>query len=181
VPRQRKRKYARYPSCFGKLDCRGIMRIAMKYGMEVIQCRKPALHCYNEVGLYGTREQMEAVEAEWNRHGNTPKPRGFKGYFPVDLKLPRAQWASVLAAAAKERAISTRGGSRKCKTSRGETVRIPPGYRELRPRELPRKTDIAWCYAAAVFEPIDWESVERLGPQRFKEAADLILRKDSPC
>ena len=175
----RKRKYARYPSCFGKLDCRGIANVAIKHGMEVITCRKTDWHCHNEVGLYGTSAQMKAVEAEWTSHGNAPKPRGFKGFFPVNLNKPRAEWASVVIAAAKQRAISTKGGRRRCKTRMGRTVTLPPGYRKLRESELPRKSDIAWFDGAGIWEPIDWASVKRHGKRRFKEQANLILRKEA--
>lgn len=174
--RNRKRKYAKYPSCFGKLDTRGIFNVAVKHGMEVITCRKPDMHCYNEVGLYGTPDQMEAVEAEWTANGNEPKPRGFKAVFKVNLDVPRERWASVEMEAAKVNKISTRGGTVKARTKRGRQVTLPPGYRALRDREMPRKSDIAWNEGAEQFEPIDWEDVERCGKQFFKRHANLIAR-----
>lgn len=172
----RKRKYARYPSCFGELDCLAIMNVAIKHGMEVITCRKPNMHCFNEVGLYGTSAQMRAVEAEWNSHGNTSKPPGFTAVFKVNLKRDRAEWLSVKVAAAKQRAISTKGGVKRCRIRGMRTVTLPLGYRKLRSRELPRKSDIAWDCTAGVFVPIDWADVERIGKRQFKEQAHLILR-----
>ena len=172
----RKRKYARYPSYFGKLDCMGLFNVAEKHGMEVIQCYKIDMHVVAEVGLYGTSSQMKAVEAEWAEHGNTLKRGNRKLAFGVDLNRPREQWVSVVMARAKANAVSTKG-SRVRRKIRGRTVRLPPGYRDLRADELPKTSDIAWNEGAEVFEPIDRAAIEYEGKRRFKEMAHLILRR----
>ena len=172
-----KRKYAKYPSAFGELDCRGIAEVAMKHGMEVISCRKPNFHCFNEIGIYGTSEQMKAVELEWNSYGNEPKPRNFNAYFPVNLAVPRKRWVSVMIVESRKNAISTKGGKERYRTKHGRNLTIPLGYRVLRSREMPSKDDIAWNASAQVFEPIDWGDVKSYGKPFFKKHAVLILRK----
>lgn len=174
--RDSKKKFEKHPSCFGKLDCRGIYAVAVKHGMEVIQCRKGDMMCFNDVGLYGTTSQMKAVEAEWTANGNEPKPRSFKAVFGVNLDLPREQWASVAIAEAKKHAISNEGGTLKCQSRNGDNVTAPPGYRLLAENELPRKSDIAWNSGAQIFEPVDMEGVKHHGEKFFKEHVALLLR-----
>lgn len=171
-----KRKYAKWPSALGDLDCHGIYDVAMKHGMEVICCSKPDMCCWNSVGLYGTPSQMQSVEAEWNRHGNKTDRRKPKGAWPVNLDRPRSRWASREIEAAKENKISNRGGTVKARTKGGRTVVLPKGYRLLTGRELPKKSDIAWNEGARQFEPIDYEDVEKVGKKRFKERAYLLAR-----
>jgi hypothetical protein len=60
--------------------------------MQIISACKPAWHFFNEIGLYGTREQMSAVDAEWAASGHEAKPRSFRSVFGVNLELPRTEW-----------------------------------------------------------------------------------------
>lgn len=171
-------KFEKHPSCFGKLDCRGIMEVALKHGMEVIACRKADMMCFNDVGLYGTVAQMKTVEAEWTANGNEPKPRSFRAVFGVSLDVPREQWVSVKIAEARKRAISNQGGTLKLVARNGDGVTAPMGYRTLKNSELPRKTDIAWNAGAQVWEPVDMESVKQHGLKFYADHANLVLRKD---
>lgn len=88
----RKEAFAKYPTIFGKLKLRQLCVVAQKHGMEVISACKPDMHVHAEIGLYGTRKQMKAVQAEWDKNGNTQKPRSFKAVFGVNLNRPRDQW-----------------------------------------------------------------------------------------
>lgn len=153
------------------------MDVAIKHGMEVIECRKPDMHVHNEVGLYGTREQMKAVEAEWTANGNTPKPRNFHAVFKVNLDQPREKWVTTRLAAAKQAAISNEGGTIKLIARNGDEVVAPLGYRSLIRGEIVCKSDIAWDGTAKVWNPVDLEMVEYYGPKRFTECANLILRR----
>lgn len=85
-------KFAKYPCCFGERKLRDLCVVAQGLGMEVIAAYKPNMHVYNEIGLYGTRSQMKAVEAEWAKTGNTLKPRSFTAVFGVCLEIPREHW-----------------------------------------------------------------------------------------
>jgi hypothetical protein len=172
-------KFAKYPSCFGKLDCKGIMEVALKHGMEVIACRKPDMHVHNEVGLYGTRKQMKTVEAEWTANGNTPKPRSFSAVFGVDLNIPKRQWVSVKIAASKKNAIPVTDGWDCDLQHVGKQVKAPKGYRPLRSDELPEASDIAYDLTLELWTPIDSDKFEYYGLQRIKEVSYAILRKES--
>jgi len=94
-PREAKGKrkaFALYPSCFGNLNLGSIVRIARCHGMEVISAGKPNMHVYNEIGVYGTKTQRDAVIKEWAAHGNELKPASFRSVFAVPLNRPREAW-----------------------------------------------------------------------------------------
>lgn len=95
MPQERKRKYAKYPDCFGKLRLGQLVEVAEKHGMLVMSGSKVGMHVFNEIGLYGTPSQMTAVESEWIANGHKMKPRSFRAIFGVNLKLPRSEWYSV--------------------------------------------------------------------------------------
>lgn len=175
-----KRKFARYPSCLGDLDTRGIYNVAIEHGMEVIRCYKPDMCCWNSVALYGTAAQMEAVEAAWNAAGNETERGVPKSAWPVSMDIPREQWSSVMIEAARKNKISNQGGTIKARTRMGMIVTLPPGYRVLNGREVPKQSDIAWNDGAEQFEPIDWEDVEKCGKRFFKNHANLLARKSRP-
>lgn len=92
---ERKRKFAKYPDCFGSLSIGGLVKAARRNGMHVIEAYKPGMHVYNEIGLFGTATQMLATEADWVKHGHEMKPRGFSAVFGVNLRRQRADWLSV--------------------------------------------------------------------------------------
>lgn len=171
-----KRKYARYPSCFGKLGCREIADVAEKHGMLVINCFKGDVCCWNSVGLYGTPEQMKAVESEWAENGNELAKRGQRGLRRVSLDTHRSKWATVVNAERRKLALV---GDGELFRARGEEelVRAPVGYRELTESELPDDGDICWEYGVRAFLLIDLEQLGSAGKARFKERAFLILRK----
>ena len=91
-----KRRYARYPDCFGRMDLMQLVDCARKHGMSVIVAYKPGLHVHNEIGLYGTAEQMRAVERDWHLAGHALKPRGFRAVLGVDLGTPRESWVDAV-------------------------------------------------------------------------------------
>jgi hypothetical protein len=89
----RKRRYAKYPSCFGSLDILHLCYVAQDNGMAVVAAYKPNMHCYNEISLFGTSEAMAKTEAAWAAAGNELKPRGERNLvFGVNKSLPRDKW-----------------------------------------------------------------------------------------
>jgi hypothetical protein len=92
------KRFAKYPSCFGDLCLGALCSIARRHGMYVITASRPNMHCYNEIGLYGTTEQMKAVTEEWAAHGNVLKPRSFRAVFEINKNIPAANWLDIPAA-----------------------------------------------------------------------------------
>lgn len=87
-----RRRAAVYPSCFGKLRLADIARIARRLGLEVIDAYKAGMHCYNEIGVYGTTAQIQALRLACEENGNNLKPRSFRSICGVRLDLPRDRW-----------------------------------------------------------------------------------------
>lgn len=92
---EKRRRFAVYPSCFGRLSLGGLVIVARREGMQVISASKPDMHAFNEIGLFGTPTQKRAVVRTWNLYGNELKPRSFHAHFPVRLDLPRGKWLDV--------------------------------------------------------------------------------------
>ena len=92
MPQLRKRRYARYPDCFGEMSLQQLIDCARHHGMRIISAMKPNVHVYNEIGLYGDRDQMEAAETDWRAAGHKLKPRGFGAVFGVPLQMPQTEW-----------------------------------------------------------------------------------------
>jgi hypothetical protein len=67
------KRFDKYPSVFGKLCLGALCAIARRHGMYVIAGYKPSMHVYNEIGLYGTSEQMKAVAEAWTAKGSSPR------------------------------------------------------------------------------------------------------------
>lgn len=88
----RKRRIARYVECFGPLDLEGLLDIARRHGMRCIRAWKPDMHVYNEIGLYGTSDQMTATERDWVAAGHAVAPRPGHMVFGVNLRVPRDEW-----------------------------------------------------------------------------------------
>ena len=89
-----KRKYARYPVIFGKLDLSGLVDVARNKGMQVITAYKPDMHVCAEIGLYGTPQAMKSTEDEWKAKGHKLKSARRKSLvFGVNLNIPKAEWA----------------------------------------------------------------------------------------
>jgi len=88
-----KKKFAKYPSCFGEYDLKGLCDIARKNGMKIIVAYKPDMHVSCEIGLYGTQIQMTKTEKQWDKAGNTLMKfkRGLQ--FGLDLATPESEWA----------------------------------------------------------------------------------------
>lgn len=91
--KERTRRWAKYPCCFGRLTLVGLVTAARDQGMLCIQALKPDMHVYNEIGLFGTSSQMRATEDIWRSNGHELKPRKFTAFAEVDLGRPRADWA----------------------------------------------------------------------------------------
>ena len=94
----RKRRWARYVS-IGPCDLTRLVWIARRNGLLCISARKPDMHFYNEIGLYGTRAQVEATEREWRairsgetRLGHEVLARKPSAAFGVHLERARDQW-----------------------------------------------------------------------------------------
>ena len=104
-----KRRYAKYPSCFGSLDILHLCYVAQDNGMAVMSAYKPNMHCYNEISLFGTPAAMAKTVADWAAAGNELKPRGKRNLvFGVNKSLPRNKW--IDAEIQKERAAEAAKG-----------------------------------------------------------------------
>lgn len=90
----KKRKYARYPMIFGKLDLKGLVDVAKSKGMQIITAYKPDMHVCAEIGLYGTPHAMKSTEKEWEAKGHKLKKSAKRKnlVFGVNLNRPRAEW-----------------------------------------------------------------------------------------
>ncbi len=175
----RRKKFAKYTTCFGKLDIRDLRKVAEKHGMLVIRGFKPNFCCWNSIALYGTSEQMAAVETEWKAAGHDTESRKPKGAWTVSVNGPRDEWASIEIQAAKKNRISTKGATERVYLScEGKKVLIPYGYRLLTHREKPKQSDIAWNYGAEQWEPIDWACALETGIDEFKKRSLGLARKD---
>jgi len=87
-----RRKFAKYPDCFGKLSLHELVAVARRNGMQCITGYKPCLHVFGEIGLYGTRTQMKKTEQEWLAQGHKMKPRSFHAVFGVELDCSPEFW-----------------------------------------------------------------------------------------
>ena len=86
--------FEKYPSCFGKLCLGDLCAVAWRHGMLITTASKPDMHCYNEIGLYGTSEQMKAVVVEWEASGNKLKPHSFTAVMGVHHP-PVSKWIGI--------------------------------------------------------------------------------------
>jgi hypothetical protein len=170
-------KFAKYPSCFGKLDLRALCEVARKHGMKIICASKPDMHVHNEIGLAGTAAAMKKTEAEWAAHGNTPKPRGFKAVFGVNLDRKEEDWVdNVLAAACAAKLPIGKGWPFKL-LHNGTDVMAPEGWRKLKASELPESTDFAWNREVEGWAPVLSKDIEDYGAEGLKEVMHGIIRK----
>ena len=87
-----RRRYVRYPSCFGGVDARGHVAIIRAAGAVVIQAYKMDMCCWYTVQLWGTPEQMVKIEEAWKAAKVDVPPRKPSGAWDANRKLPRAQW-----------------------------------------------------------------------------------------
>lgn len=90
--REQKKKFAKYPSIFGKYNLKELIEVARKNGMTIITARKPGMHVCAEIGLYGTKAQMEKTEKQWNKAGNEIERFNRGKHFEVNLKIPKTEW-----------------------------------------------------------------------------------------
>jgi len=86
---------ALYPSCFGQLRLADVCRVARRLGLEVIEAYKLGMHCYMEIGVYGTRSAADRLRAICRENGNDLKPSSFKSVSGVNLSKPRDRWLSA--------------------------------------------------------------------------------------
>jgi hypothetical protein len=97
-----KKRWARYPSILGGLCFDGLIEVARSNGMQVIGAFKAGWCVSASLALYGTSDQMAAVEAEWARAGNKLCRRRGKGgslTWRIATDRPRDQWVDKKPAA----------------------------------------------------------------------------------
>lgn len=172
-------KFAKYPSCFGKLNLSELCDIARKHGITMISACKPNMHCFNEIGLSATAAAMKLTEAEWTAAGNKPKPRGFSGILGVDLNIPEDQWMDTLLATAQAAKLPITHGW-PFTLQGGEVVTAPDGWRVLTVKELPTAKDFAWHLEIKGWTPLLAKDLEYYGPKRLKEVMYGIIRSKEP-
>jgi hypothetical protein len=93
----KKRRYKRWVS-IGPADLARLVWLARSNGMDCIRAFKPDMHVYNEIGLYGTAEQMNATEEAWGAISSKDgvhheildrKPQAAFGF---DANIPHDEW-----------------------------------------------------------------------------------------
>lgn len=87
-----KKKFARYPSVFGKYSLTELCDIARKNGMKIIVAYHPDMHVSNEIGLYGTQSQMIKTESEWGKGDKDLLKFNRRNVFGVSLTMPKNKW-----------------------------------------------------------------------------------------
>lgn len=89
-----KRKYAVYVEYLGgTLDVTGLANVARANGMQVISATKFPMCVDVGAAVYGTPEQMSATRTAWEAAGHPSTNRRPRRAFPVNIKVPRQQWA----------------------------------------------------------------------------------------
>jgi hypothetical protein len=145
--------------------------------MVIMSACKPDMHVHAEIGLYGTKKQMQSTEDVWITAGNTLKPRGFTAVFGVNLDIPEKDWVDTRLAESKANAIPVVNGW-EFTLRDGSIVLAPEGYRPLNERELPSKEkDICYNFYAKVWEQIESSGLEANGPAHFKDRCHGVIRR----
>lgn len=86
---------ALYPSVFGNLRLPDVVRIARRLGLEVMTAYKLGMHCYMEIGVFGTKAAADRLRAICRENGNHLKPSSFKSVNGVNLSKPREFWVPI--------------------------------------------------------------------------------------
>lgn len=90
--RPRGRRYSRWVEMAGSGDIRATCQAARDRGMEIIAARRESLCTWEALALYGTPEQMRAVEAQWTALGRPWRNRMPPGAWPTGVDRPRERW-----------------------------------------------------------------------------------------
>jgi hypothetical protein len=85
------KRFARW-IVIGPLDVLELVNVARKHGMRCIAGFKPGMCAFNEIGLYGTSEQMKSTEADWKKAGCKPLSRQPRAAFGFNLNAPEEAW-----------------------------------------------------------------------------------------
>jgi hypothetical protein len=173
-----KKKFARYPSCVGELDCQGLCDMARKNGMKIISACKPGMDLFSQIGLYGTAAQMEKTEREWTAAGNELKPAKFKSVFRVNLNIPEEDWEDTVTEWFRAHAVEVGSNGWQCKLAfNGGAVLAPQGYRKLRASEPTTINDIAWHADLGLWTAIRQKDIDHCGAADYAKFAYCVLRK----
>ena len=88
----RRRRYHRWVQ-IGDRDIRSLCQAARSHGMKIIHAIKYDMSIWNGIALFGTRNQIRAVEADWEAGGNEVAPRKPSRYrWAAVVGLPRERW-----------------------------------------------------------------------------------------
>ena len=85
------RKWKRWV-LMGKLSLTELVDIARSNGMMVICGYKVSMCVHNQIGLYGTSEQMKQTEQTWSENGHEVASRQPSYAFSCDVDISRDKW-----------------------------------------------------------------------------------------
>lgn len=175
---KRGKKFAKYPSIFGKLKLAELCQVARDHGMVVICGCKPDMHCRAEIGLYGTPEAMALTEDIWEAAGNDKKKPGERGTFKVDLDRKQEDWVDVQEATALRTAVPVlKKTAWKFQLGHGAgEVDAPGGWRKLKKGEVPAAGDISYNCKMQVWHPVKPKDLEYYSPEGYLKNAYGVIR-----
>lgn len=86
-----KRKYKRWVM-MGKLGLLELVDVARTNGMRCICGFKVPMCVHNQIGLYGTPEQMRKTEVIWKRAGHKFTSREPSYALSINVDIPQNKW-----------------------------------------------------------------------------------------
>ncbi len=90
----KRRKWKRWV-LMGKLSLRELVDVARDKGMRCICAHKVSMCVHNQIGLYGTSEQMKQTEKWWIDNGHKVVNRQPSYAFSCNVDKPEAEWVDT--------------------------------------------------------------------------------------
>lgn len=87
----RKHKWKRWV-LMGSLSLKELVDVARQKGMRCICAYKISMCVHNQIGLYGTSEQMKLTETQWIGNGHEITNRQPTYAFSCDVDKPQKKW-----------------------------------------------------------------------------------------
>jgi len=85
------RKYKRWVS-IGEISLEKLVNFARENGMQIITAYKPSMNFYNQIGVYGTPDQVRKTDEAWENAGHkvlNRKPRAASNF---SVNIPKEEW-----------------------------------------------------------------------------------------
>ncbi len=90
----KRRKWKRWV-LMGKLSLKELVDVARGEGMKCICGNKVSMCVHNQIGLYGTSQQMKQTEKRWNDNGHKVVNRQPGFAFSCNVNIPESEWVDT--------------------------------------------------------------------------------------